>query len=71
MSNTINLTPLFLMAGLGITSIILEKLFSKAGSENSSYFIGLVSLLLGFAFVIYLVKGVMNQVIDTFFNGGF
>jgi hypothetical protein len=71
MSDTINLTPLFLMAGLGITSIILEKLFSKAGSENAAYFVGLVSLLLGFTFVIYLVRGVMNQVMEAFFNGGF
>jgi sorbitol-specific phosphotransferase system component IIC len=70
LENTINLTPLFLVAGLGILSVIFEKTFSKAGSETAAYFTGIVSLLIGFLFVIYLVKGLINQVINTFFIEG-
>ena len=63
----VSLTPLYLIAGIGIFTIVFEKTLGKAGSENSSYFIGIVSVLVSFGIVIKMLLNIVSE-IQVFFN---
>lgn len=62
----VNLTILFVTAGVGILSTIVEKVLSKGGNETGAYITGLVSLLIGFGIVIAILKMVIDSAMSVF-----
>lgn len=62
----INLTWLFVIAGIGILVTILEKVFSKAGNETMSYIIGIASLIFGFLIIGKMLVSLINEIVTTF-----
>jgi hypothetical protein len=62
---SVNLTPLFFLVGLGITSSFIEKFLSKSGNESSSYYVGLATFLIAALVVINMIKKMFDE-LSTF-----
>jgi hypothetical protein len=63
---TLNLTPIFIVAGLGFLTILIEKTMSNSGGERHAFIVGIVSFILGFGVVIWLLMSTLNQIFNVF-----
>jgi hypothetical protein len=64
----LDLTPIWVVFGLGLLITVIEKLFGKTGNETFAYFTGLVGLIIGFGVVLFVLQNLFGEITTSFFN---
>lgn len=63
----VNLTPIYIVFGIGAITTVLEHILSKSGNETLAKFVGVMGMLVSMFTVWIMAKNMCDTLMTTWF----